>query len=434
MLSKLKQKINNYKIEILVLILIIFLSFYRSPFILLNGRFVGEEATYHFLFALNNDFIENLFYFIPLAGYYNLVPNILAEIATLLPLELAPFSTVYGSFLILINLQIICLFYNSYFLDTKFKKIYASFLLFASPPFVPEIWLNSLNSQIYLCLTAILILFINNKKNKINYYLHSNIFIASFSGIYSCVLAPFFLIRYYYNKTKYDLTNLAIIICATIIQLSILAYSKFSNLLLESKLEFTINFDMIILFIYNNLARPIFGRQLTHWIYENLNLFSFSIFKISFLLLFFIFAFLIYFILNKNLFSRFKKDPILLSLVFIFILLSAIIFIGSAGIQLGGRYAVLPGSVFLLILLRLFTFSNTKKMRFFFIFILGLSLLSGIYEFRPPTKNVKHQYIKYLDCIECPIWKEEIKKWRKNKNYVVGIWPYPIKNLSLNIN
>ena len=110
MLSKLKQKINNYKIEILVLILIIFLSFYRSPFILLNGRFVGEEATYHFLFALNNDFIENLFYFIPLAGYYNLVPNILAEIATLLPLELAPFSTVYGSFLILINLQIICLF------------------------------------------------------------------------------------------------------------------------------------------------------------------------------------------------------------------------------------------------------------------------------------------------------------------------------------
>ena len=165
-----------------------------------------------------------------------------------------------------------------------------------------------------------------------------------------------------------------------------------------------------------------------------MNLFSFSIFKISFLILFFIFAFLIYFIINKSLFSRFKKDPILLSLVFIFILLSAIIFIGSAGIQLGGRYAVLPGSVFLLILLRLFTFSNTKKMRFFFIFILGLSLLIGIYEFRPPTKNVKHQYIKYLDCVECPIWKEEIKKWRKNKNYVIGIWPYPIKNLSLNIN
>ena len=73
-------------------------------------------------------------------------------------------------------------------------------------------------------------------------------------------------------------------------------------------------------------------------------------------------------------------------------------------------------------------------MRFFFIFILGLSLLIGIYEFRPPTKNVKHQYIKYLDCIECPIWKEEIKKWRKNKNYVIGVWPYPRKSFSLNIN
>ena len=90
--------------------------------------------------------------------------------------------------------------------------------------------------------------------------------------------------------------------------------------------------------------------------------------------------------------------------------------------------------IFLLIILRLVSFFDTKLLKIILISFLATSILTGIYEFRPPTKNVKHQYIKYLDCVECPIWKEEIKKWRKNKNYVVGIWPYPIKNLSLNIN
>ena len=139
-------------------------------------------------------------------------------------------------------------------------------------------------------------------------------------------------------------------------------------------------------------------------------------------------------IFNRKLTSKFKNDYILSSLTLIFILLSVVIFIGSVGTHLGGRYAALPGILFLLILFRLFTFSETKLMKFFFIFILGISLLSGIYEFRPPTKNVKHQYIKFLDCVNCPIWSEEIKKWREDEKYVIGIWPYPQKQFLLTKN
>ena len=69
-----------------------------------------------------------------------------------------------------------------------------------------------------------------------------------------------------------------------------------------------------------------------------------------------------------------------------------------------------------------------------FILIISFSLIFGANEFRPPTENVKHQYIKYLDCINCPIWKEEIYKWRKNNEYEIGIWPYPLKKLKLEIN
>ena len=45
--------------------------------------------------------------------------------------------------------------------------------------------------------------------------------------------------------------------------------------------------------------------------------------------------------------------------------------------------------------------------------------------------NVKHQYLKYLDCISCPVWKEEIRKWQSDKSYIIGVWPYPKKKLIL---
>ena len=77
--------INN-QIKLLVFILIILISFYRSPYIFLNGRFIAEEANHHYLFALNNNFISNVFYYIEFAGYYNIVPNIL-RIATMVSIE-----------------------------------------------------------------------------------------------------------------------------------------------------------------------------------------------------------------------------------------------------------------------------------------------------------------------------------------------------------
>ena len=63
-----------------------------------------------------------------------------------------------------------------------------------------------------------------------------------------------------------------------------------------------------------------------------------------------------------------------------------------------------------------------------------LSLTTGLYEFRPPTKNVKHQYLKFLDCINCPIWKQEIFKWKNNNDYQIGLWPYPRKKMILRLN
>ena len=420
-------KISQYKIEILILTLIIGFSLYRSPFIFLNGRFIGEEATHHFMSALNNNFFKNLIYFDNVSGYFNLIPNILSEISTYLPIEYAPMVTVYGSFLIIINLSFICLFNNSYFLNTKIKRITVSLLLFITPPFVSEIWINSLNSQIYLCLSSILILLIKNNEQKNNSYLHLNILIAGLSGIYTCVLTPFFLIRFLESKTRYNLLNFFIILSCSIIQTTIILYSRFTNTLMESKFNLSLNSEHFTLFIYNNMAKPVFGRQLTHLIYEKVNVIFLIILVLS-LILFFVFE-----ILKKKNFEKIKKDFVLQFLVLIFVFYTFVILIGSVNGQLGGRYAVIPGVIFLLIIFQFISFFEQKWIKFFLSLFIISSILSGFYEFRPPTENVRHQYIKYLDCINCPIWKDEVLKWKEDKDYRLGLWPYPLKKLKLKI-
>ena len=56
-----------------------------------------------------------------------------------------------------------------------------------------EIWLDALNAQVYLELFS-LILFLNLRK--IEFYICPIIlFIAGLSGVYSCLLTPYFLLN-----------------------------------------------------------------------------------------------------------------------------------------------------------------------------------------------------------------------------------------------
>jgi hypothetical protein len=416
---------------ILFLLIIIIVSFYRSPFIFLNGRFVGEEALY-FLNALNSSFVDSFLFYIPDAGYYNLIPNIFTKLATYPPLEFAPFFTVYGSFIIILNLFIICLFYESDFLSTKTYKLTACIILLIGVPFVPEIWVNTLNSQIYLCFTSIIILFIRKNNTSNNLFLRINILIAGLSGIYSCVLTPIFFLKYYLNKNSFNFINFFILLGCSIFQATLILYSKFSGKLLESKLQLILNINIFNNFLYNSLLKPIFGRQLIHLLYEKFNFTLPSLDELFLLIaLIIIVSLIVFYIFYKKYFIR---DYVLQFLFLSFFLLSFVIIIGSVGTHLGGRYAALPGGILLLIILRFFIISRDMKIRIFFITILIVSIVIGATEFRPPTERVKHQYIKFLDCINCPIWKDEIKQWKKNNNHTIGIWPYPNKNFKLIIN
>ena len=420
-MSHLKLKLNN---KIILIFLLIVISFFRSPYIFLKGRFMAEDGELFFKSAFENNFLEHLLYFAPNSGYYNLIANILAEISTHFPLNYAPLVVAYGSLFLILLPIILILFKDSYLFKNDYQKIIASVILFIATPNSPEVWVNSINSQIYLFFSSFLILYFKDENNSVNLKEKFLLLIAGLSGIYSCILTPIFFLKFYFLKKKNNLYNFIILLFCTIIQLSLIFYSKINNLLHTSHIEFIEKpIFYVTSFIYSFFMKPIFGRDLLYFINEKLH--------ISFLpkdVFFIVFGLLVlFFFIKFNFINYIKKDKIFQSIFFIYFLVFGVVFLGSDNFPPSGRYAVIPGNLFLLIIFYLSIYFEIKQIRYFFSFVILLSIISGIYEFRPTSK-----YIRYLDCVNCPDWKTEIINWKKDNNYAIGIWPYPRKQFKLN--
>ena len=420
-MSHLKLKLNN---KIILIFLLIVISFFRSPYIFLKGRFMAEDGELFFKSAFENNFLEHLLYFAPNSGYYNLIANILAEISTHFPLNYAPLVVAYGSLFLILLPIILILFKDSYLFKNDYQKIIASVILFIATPNSPEVWVNSINSQIYLFFSSFLILYFKDENNSVNLKEKFLLLIAGLSGIYSCILTPIFFFKFYFLNKINNLYNFIIFLFCTIIQLSLIFYSKINNLLHTSHIEFIEKpIFYVTSFIYSFFMKPIFGRDLLYFINEKLH--------ISFLpkdVFFIVFGLLVlFFFIKFNFINYIKKDKIFQSIFFIYFLVFGVVFLGSDNFPPSGRYAVIPGNLFLLIIFYLSIHFEIKQIRYFFSFVILLSIISGIYEFRPTTK-----YIRFLDCVNCPDWKTEIINWKKDNNYAIGIWPYPRKKFKLN--
>jgi len=419
--------ILNNKFKIVFLTFIILISFYRSPYIFLEGRFMAEEGSHYFKNAYENGFLNQLLYFVPAAGYYNLVANLLTELSTYVPLLYSPLVTAYGSLLIILIPLFLILFKDSYLFKNDKEKFIGCLIFFITGPHVPEIWANSINSQIYLFFVSLLILYIKseNKKNQILF--PGLLVISGLSAIYSCILTPLFFFKYLYTKSRKDLINSIVLIICSFIQGTLIFYAKFMDQLYVSTSKVSID---IINLSYNFFAKPIIGRQPIYFIYENFGLVNFG--YNSMLSLFILFLIIVLSLLIKfRLTQFFLKDHIFKSLILIYILVIIVVIFGADNVQTSGRYATIPGILFLLIIFHLSSNFPLKAFKNFFSILIFISIVSGAYEFRPSAKNDRIQYIKYLDCINCPKWKSEVEKWEVDKNSFLHVWPYPNKNFKL---
>lgn len=407
---------KNYKF--LFFSFLCLLIFYRSPYIFLNGRFIAEEGQWWFNNVFINGSLSGFTYIYWGSNYFNFWANISSVVASLLPLEYAPFGTVYMALSVKLYLLIYTLYSESNFLVKNFDKIIISLIIILAPTMTSTIWLNTLVSQIYFSIFVILVFFQKNNSN--NFFNRSSViilFISGMTSLISCIFTPFFLIKYLVKKNKQNFISFLSLLIPTFIQSYIFIFSNLNDL--SDQNRFLLTSEKFFNFIYNVCVKIFLGTDLTKFIYFNM----FQENKLTILVVIFILLISFIFLIFKNKF----KDKILFYLVIFFLVQSILAVIAAKYDQVQGRYAVIPSVLLLLCVYRFYQI-NKNYFRYICFSLIFLSLLLGFFEYK-----INNKYPQLLSCLEnCPNWKDEVKKWEENNDYELKIWDYPRKKMSLN--
>ena len=421
---------NGFKNNFLkiFLIFLIFLIYYRSPFIFNNGRFVSLDLTYH-LIATNLNFLDTITYIDYSARYINLISNISALISSrFFSLDNAPFVAVYLSLSIYLLIFYLILFKESYLFKKDYQKILGVLIILVSPVMNFEIWLNAINLQVYFGILALVILFIKDEnKNRLFYFFL--IIVAGLSGVYACLFMPLFFLKFINKKNNFNLVCFVGIFFCTLIQLFII-YKAGKILpagISNTALAFIFSKYEAISYAYNVVIRAFFGSSLPNYLvsFFDINIYSvlsnenlkFVLFSFSLIIIAALIAFFIFFVINiKNL----KDKIIYITLLFSFFTASLVIVLGGVSDSLHGRYASLTGVLLIFSFLHLSRTSNINLVKKISITLMILTITTGFFDFR------YKKYIVYLDCIDCPNWSEEVKKYKLDNSYNMNAWPYHI--------
>ena len=430
MLNKILSKDNYFKIFFIFLILI---AYYRSPYIFNNGRFFSLDLTYYFR-ALSLNFFDAITYIDYPARYINLISNISALISSkLFELDNAQFVSVYLSLLIYSIIFYLILFKESYLFKRKYQKFLGAFIVLIAPVMSFEIWLNAINLQVYLGILTFVILFLKDQNKNILFYFIS-IAISGLSGVYACIFMPFFFLKFINIRNNFNLICFLSITVCTFIQLAIIYTSLGISLLDESNtaltfskyenISFAYKFEAIS-FAYNVIIRSFFGSSFPIYLAsffnmdlqaalnnENVRNFLF-LFSVLIIILSFVF-----FVIATVSIKDYNDKLIYLILIFLFFITSFVIIFGGVSMNLQGRYAALTGTILIFSFLHLSRVSSFNFMKSLSIILVIFTIISGVYDFR------YEKFIYYLDCINCPDWSEEVRKYKLDENYVPKHWPY----------
>ena len=370
-----KSIFKEKSILIYLYFLFILLIYYRSPCLLLKGRFHAEEKFYY-EFALNNTFLDTIFFVQETSKYYELFTNISAKLATFF--TAAPFMvTVYLAFFIKLLLLYYIFFSKSLLLNKiSYKLIFASFAIY-STPISPEVWLNTLHSKSFLGIFSFIMVFQNFKNfTKIKLYLYRiSLIINGLSSIYSSIFSVIYFFIFITKRSSLNFYNFIY----SLIPLVINAFIFLNFFFLHSEIKinrFLFNYEKIKSALYNIIIRPILGGNLSKLLY-NLIIFNKTFWYTFSLIAIILFLALILFFIYK------KKDRTL-NIILISLLLN-IIFVISGSLYedfVGGRYAVLSGVIFLTIFIRLIQIETKKYLINLYSFIILISLIIGLLEFK----------------------------------------------------
>jgi hypothetical protein len=415
-------KIYFQEYKKIVFFLIVALIIYRSPDLFLYPRFWAEEATLYFKSIYENSFLEGLF-FIPryTAEYITLSVNVpLTLAAHLFPLEYAPtVSTYFSLFILLIPFSIV-LWGDSHLWDSPVKKFLACLIILLAPTSTDaEIWLNTINLQVHCGIISVCLLFekLDSPSLWKKWIYRILLIFCGLSGPYTMFLSLVFLLKAWHEKLRESLWLLLIVFITSSVQASLFLVINHLDMVNPTKIS---HFDWVKapIYIFNyHIMTPLLGI----WVRLGANVEDFIItgklqgtpLLMVCLAIVILMTIVFYFLMKKG--TSFYRIILLVA----FLSVSLLVSYGSMRSIPYGRYAVIPGILFLLLILDNIDLNQKRNFKFYFLLILlSISFVMGFISF----KN-KAYWMVYIE--GAPKWTDEIAQWKKNHDHPIASWPYP---------
>ena len=242
----------------------------RAPLLLRQPRFWAEEGKVYFAYAYAADGIWRAL-LAPHQGYYHLFANLATVLALLVPVRHAPMVTTLLAFAAQALPLAIVLWGKAPLWRTLPKSIVAVAIILLTPS-SGECWLNSINSQFYLALSAALLLLEKTPKTPWRRWSYRGILaLASLSGPVTAFLTPLFVLRAWAHRSNREAGTQAWIVGAgAMLQLGIVLTS------LESPPEGAVRFaglgpaNLLAVILNRTVVMPLASSHAAQWASERL--------------------------------------------------------------------------------------------------------------------------------------------------------------------
>jgi hypothetical protein len=394
------------------------IAFSRSPYILTSGRFWAEEGSTYFYKVLADGSVAGLTFVYQRAGYLHLLANVGTWLASLIPLSTAPLATSWLSFSVVLLLLWIVLAWPSSLIVTRPIRILTASLLLLGASAQPEVWLNTINSQTYLGVIAVVLLLVSyDDLTRARYAVSLGaLLVAGLSGLYAAVLAPLYWARAWREKTSRSWAHAGVVTAALVTQLLVVLSASTSGELADTKLSLPSAADLLRTTGGLHLSSVVLGRE-TSWSLVSSGIDGSG--RADFVILLVavgVLAGLVYLLAQST--SRWVP----LTLLGAFVLNEALVQFGAHG-SAGGRYSVVPVAIVTLALAH-GAEAKPGRHRAVVIGVLITLIIIGLGEFWTDAPTL-------LACQNCPSWAREVELWQADPSTELRIWPYPVWTMRL---
>jgi len=381
----------------------------RAPRLLLRPRLWAEEGSDFFHNAWHSSFWSAIVFTEPeAAGYLNLAANLPAAIAAhTVALETVPLVFTASSLLPLLLSISIILFGRSLIWSTPGRQVVAIAILLFCPAATGEVWLNSINAQVYWGFAGLCILcedLDDRSPGAVAIFL-ATLVVGGLSGAYTNFLLPAFAFKALRERGHVVYAAIAILVFTTAIQVAFVLWSDalgwqglppdWARAIAHS--------------LYAQIAVPLVGRDIGRWVAN----YAGAVATLSWLS-----AILLAVLAVGSaalVFERRRGAPSHL-LVVAFASLAVATTLSAQDSLAGGRYAVLPGFTLLLILMDQTSDRQAGWRRACAGGLVALAVAIGV---------LGYQKDPAFSCpVVCPDWHEEVARWRRDADTPMRIWPY----------